>query len=1167
MIRAFPAAANRVAPPPEPSQRPAHPAESANDAASPSSLDPTAAAPAAAPAILESSLAESPSAPEDRPEPESPPLLEPPSARANETLTPAATASVGDSELEEASPVSLATAATDATVGTDAKTPAVKTVAIAAETALPETVSDTVWGADDWSELAQANLAQMELPAVDSPDRGTLSNDWDDPFAHDPYAEDPFANLAALALPIAAIPISAPHPPSVHAQVPISAPHPPSVHAQVPNSASETTAISPPDPALSTHERPPTLNPEPAPAEAKRVTSPPPEPLPPESALPESTLPQPAPPECLPPEFASPSPGRPEQHEQYVQFITEVQALWQTLAQQLLVLTPSANPAALERLMQTSEQLKGAAAAVGQETIKTIAHNLEDVFRALLAPEATLDDEIKALLDRDVELLRLALRREWVQDHSQDVELLQAATVVFGQLQAKLAAEPTAPTAADELDFDLAQAIFATGVEARLKDFAALLARHPTAEAVQTYWHNQVDVFCRVADTLHLSGFKTVVEAGAAAIAAHPDQVLTIAPLLLANLRAAQAQVLAGDCRIGGSVSPELAAWLSPPPAPQSDSSPHEASDPSNAPPLESPHDSPHDALDELLLTPEPPLAVTPIPEPMPQASDPATATTESSSIKPPATELAELATMPPPELATTCLPIELAQLAQLNHCVGALRIKQHQMALRDRQLQGLLQQLDADLQQQRQTLTQLQAALQPHQPVTPTVPQPDPSLLTTAIAQTQRLRQAREDLDLLVRNSHDSREQEQQLTQQLQGHLDATRLVPLGAMLKRFPPMVKQLALIHQKPVELQLQGTAVCIDKAIVENLYDALLHLLRNVFDHGIEPAEQRRQADKPEQGTITIAAMQQGNRTLIQVQDDGQGLLIARICERAVHQGLLTAPAAQALLKQPRPEADLLALLCTPGFSTATEVNTFSGQGLGLARVKAQLTQIKGQLQMRSQPGQGCCFTLQMRTPLLNARLLICQAGQARYGLVTHEIEQVLIPGAPLRWQAGQKVLDSNPADPASTMPIYALTDLLPLPSRWTPFPAEDNSGPVPLTPNELAPGKLAPLLTPPILTPPTDAQPVLLLRTPEGRVGLEVTQILDEQELGIKPLGGAIAPPPYIYGCTVLADGQLALVLDGILLVQQAQQQGIRRIGNEIAELAAVGPNLDTVGEI
>ncbi|MGB0561312.1 MAG: ATP-binding protein, partial [Spirulinaceae cyanobacterium] len=859
-------------------------------------------------------------------------------------------------------------------------------------------------------------------------------------------------------------------------------------------------------------------------------------------------------PERLPTEFTHPQPRLPQQHENYATFITEAQDLLQTLEQELLALTPPAGPAEFQSLMRITHTLKGAAANVGQDTIQTIAHNLETVFRALLTPEVVLDAEIKTLLYRNYELLRLALQQELVQDHSHDAQLLQQATDILDQLQAQFGdatAELPAPPPAAELGFDLTEAIFETGVEARLKDFEALLARQPTPAKIQAYWHNQVDVFCRVADSLSLPGFRAVVEAGETAIATHPDQTLIIAPLLLANLRAAQAQILEGDRAlttqsnrtVSGSVSPELAHWLTPDHA--------DASEP----------------LDELDATPD----VTPVPEQVVLASDLTPAKSEQPGSQPsswaaptPASDLAELVTAAPTSASvlSKSLRIDLTQLEQINHLVGELRINQNQMVLRDRQVQDVVHQLDTDLQQHRHTLQQLQASLPAEQ---------QPALLGKAIDQTHRLKEGTNDLTVLIRNTDASLEREQQLAKQLQDQMDSARMVPLASMLKRFPPMVKQLALIHKKPVELHLQGTDVCVDKTLLENLYDALLHLVRNAFDHGLESAEQRRQADKPEQGNITIAAANQGNRTVIRVQDDGQGLNVAQICERAVARGLLSAEAAQNLKQQdlqqqslkyqdlqerlPAPsqlEARLLDLLCTPGFSTVTAVSELSGRGVGLDVVKTQLAKIKGQLQVQSQPGQGCCFTLQIRESLLNARLLICQAGQAVYGFVTNEIEQVLIPGAKLRSLAGQKVLDWNQADQTYTVPIYGLAELFPPPNRWSGFPIEPNPepnpalnsepNPEPSNPDPTHPGELAP-----ILTPQRDTCPVLLLRSPAGLVGLEVTQIWDEQELVIKPIAATIVPPSYVYGCTVLTNGQLALVLDGVLLVQWAQQQGLRRV--------------------
>ncbi|NEO86023.1 MAG: response regulator [Spirulina sp. SIO3F2] len=838
------------------------------------------------------------------------------------------------------------------------------------------------------------------------------------------------------------------------------------------------------------------------------------------TATPTAPEPQPSP-SAAPPTV---SPSSPAQAEGYQYFVTEAQDLLQTIERELMALTPAAQTADIYSLMRATHTLKGAAANVGQDTIKTIAHQLEDVFRAMLAPEAHIDEQLQALLYENYEILRLAMGSELTHEHNQDAELLGRAASVFERLQHHLGAicfehQPPLPSSSD-MGFDLVQSIFETGVQERLDELSGTLAGQPTAKAIHNCWQGQTEVLIGLAESLSLPGFKAIVEAGQTAIAQHPDQILTIAPILLANLQAAQAAVLGGDRTSGGTVSPELSAWL--------------GSKPSRSP-------SAISNSDETLAERRP--EVTPVPEQVALASDlwsdhqqPQTATIPAAD-----SELAELATpdepTPPVKVLPKTLRIELDQLEYLNHLVGELLINQNQLVLRDGQFQESVQKLATWLRQHRHTLNQLRDVLPKGDNRTNTQLTPTQKLLYAAIEETSQISQATEDISLLVRTTASTIERENRLSKQLRDNMEAARMMPLEALLKRFPPMVKQLAFIHKKPVELHLKGTEVLVDKTITENLYDALLHLVRNAFDHGIEATEQRRRLRKPETGQITIAAYNQGNRTIIEVQDDGQGLNVQRICQKAVDQGLIPPAEAQRLEQANQPEERLLQLMCTPGFSTAAQVSDLSGRGVGLDVVKTQLEQIKGTLQVRSRPGQGTGFAIQIRESLLNARLLICRAGESVYGFVANEIEQVLIPGEQLRWIAGQKVLDWNQEDATCTVPVYELVNLFGSTARLTQTSAYRALS---------ERGELEP-----VLTTAAGVNPVMLLRTPDGLIGLEINQILEEQELVIKPVSEAIAPPPYVYGCSILANGRLTLVLDGAMLVQQTQRKGMRLIQEAI----------------
>ncbi|NEO94728.1 MAG: response regulator, partial [Moorea sp. SIO3G5] len=457
---------------------------------------------------------------------------------------------------------------------------------------------------------------------------------------------------------------------------------------------------------------------------------------------------------------------------------------------------------------------------------------------------------------------------------------------------------------------------------------------------------------------------------------------------------------------------------------------------------------------------------------------------------------------------------VDLDGLKHLSHLVGELLINQNQLGWQDENCQEVVEKLSNWLKQHRQTLTQLRTQLKKH-----SSNQQISKLWDAAWEETLQLTQATEDLSLLATTAAASVEREQRLSNQLRDTLQSVRTIPLEHLLKSFPSMVQQLSNVHHKSAELTLSVTNVLIDKTIANHLYDALLHLVRNGFDHGIESSEVRQQRGKPAIGKIEIRAFYQGNRTIIEVTDDGQGLDLEKIYHRAVETNLLSVEHLEALGESPEPN-QLLDLLCQPGFSTVSQINELSGRGIGLDVVRSQLQRINGRVKVRFQPGQGTTFCLQIQEALRNARVLVVQASQGVYGFVANDIEQIVLPASEqIQMVSDQKILNWHHRGNEYSTPVYQLSSLLEYSSQQvSTLPAWN-----------------------PLLTKPQQINPVLLMNTGEAWVGLEVEQVLEEQELVIKQLSNAIAYPPYVYGCSILADGRLTLVIDGIGLLKYVQQ--------------------------
>lgn len=274
-------------------------------------------------------------------------------------------------------------------------------------------------------------------------------------------------------------------------------------------------------------------------------------------------------------------------------------------------------------------------------------------------------------------------------------------------------------------------------------------------------------------------------------------------------------------------------------------------------------------------------------------------------------------------------------------------------------------------------------------------------------------------------------------------------------------------------------------------------------------------------------------------VITVKDDGRGLDLETIRRRAVENHIITAIEAESLT--PSQTVDLL---FKPGFSTASEVDDLSGRGIGLDAVSAQVRSLKGWVTVSHELGVGTCFTLQIPSTLTIAKLLLCRAQGRIYALIASAIDHILIP-TPAQiqvWEGGKTLTWQAKSEKEHLVPVNALSSVL---HYASPLPHHR-------------------LTQPPSHAPASETNPVILLHYQDTLVGLEVDQLLGEQELVISPLGETITPPAYLYGSSLLPDGQLTLVLDGIVLakivLEQLSQRGLEIRRESVSEPELIAPS-------
>ena len=472
---------------------------------------------------------------------------------------------------------------------------------------------------------------------------------------------------------------------------------------------------------------------------------------------------------------------------------------------------------------------------------------------------------------------------------------------------------------------------------------------------------------------------------------------------------------------------------------------------------------------------------------------------------------------------------ISIKHLDQLNYSVGELLTSQNRQSLQTEQLQVNVRVFLTRLKQHRQLLNQLwetqSSPTKPQKIQQPrkyksrkhTLPKGNASLIQSLLDNTVQLTEAAEAVELFTRQSGQMIEQQRQLLSNSRDALIEARMRPLSEIFGRFPRVLQQLQTLHNKRIALKVRGTEVLVDKVVAEKLFDPLLHLVRNAFDHGIEPIEVRQKLGKPEKGQIELCAYNQGRYLVIEVRDDGKGLDFERIRRRAIENQRIS-PENSLYLNQ----SQLIDILFEPGFSTASHVSDLSGRGIGLDVVRNQLDALKGAVKVQSAPNQGTTFTLRIPLSLSIAHLLVCEASSKTYALLDSAVEQVLVPQvSQIQERNNCKVLRWSQERDEKLIPIYSLAEILDYGA--TVF-------------HSLA------LATQPFADPKKNLKPVILIRHQDDLLGLEVDQLIGEQELVIRPLGSMITSPQYVHGASILADGKLALVIEGSILAQSVLEQ-------------------------
>ncbi|MAY74050.1 MAG: hypothetical protein CMJ31_04860 [Phycisphaerae bacterium] len=331
-------------------------------------------------------------------------------------------------------------------------------------------------------------------------------------------------------------------------------------------------------------------------------------------------------------------------------------------------------------------------------------------------------------------------------------------------------------------------------------------------------------------------------------------------------------------------------------------------------------------------------------------------------------------------------------------------------------------------------------------------------------------------------------------VTGDIQTAVMRTRMQPLDKLFGKYPRLIRDLAGKTGKKIKLEILGGETEVDRSVIEELGDPLVHLMRNSADHGLEPPEERLATGKGETGTIKLSASQAGDHVVIRIADDGRGLNRERIAAKALEQGLTTEAEVAALT-----DAEVGRVIFLPGFSTASEVSDLSGRGVGMDVVRTNIEKLKGSIDVSTTPGNGTVFTITIPLTVAIMPAMMVLVADETYAVPLGSIIEIVKPTAEQR------------ATIVTERVLRTRGSVLPLLDAARVFKVADDT--------------------------PEDSKLALVLNSGDKEIAVLVTRVIGQQEIVIKPLDGVEKTGP-VSGATVRNDGRVSLIMDVAELVRR-----------------------------
>jgi two-component system chemotaxis sensor kinase CheA len=328
-------------------------------------------------------------------------------------------------------------------------------------------------------------------------------------------------------------------------------------------------------------------------------------------------------------------------------------------------------------------------------------------------------------------------------------------------------------------------------------------------------------------------------------------------------------------------------------------------------------------------------------------------------------------------------------------------------------------------------------------------------------------------------------------ITANLQNTVMDMRLIPLKKVVGKFPRMVRDLSRELDKDVNFEIEGEDIELDRTILTEISDPLMHIIRNSLDHGIEAPDERERLGKPREGQVTLRASRERDHVIIQVEDDGGGLDVEEIKRTAIENDVRSPEEIETM-----DDSAIYDLVFHPGFSTADEVTDTSGRGVGMDVVHDTVTQLDGSVNVESTPGEGTTVSLRLPVTMAIVKVLFVQVGEEEYGVPIKNVDEITRTDE-IKQVNGQEVIKHND----EIYPVVDLGETFDVPGRG----AATDGG--------------------------TAGGMLVRIRESERQIALRCDSVNAQEEVVVKPLEGILSGTPGLSGTAVLGDGNIVHILD------------------------------------